>query len=385
MGSPEITDAVNTAINKYKSVKPNVTIQLQVLQSDLNTVLKSKIAAGNVPDVFQTTNGPELAEYSSYSADISGMPAAQELLPSVKTSMTYNGQVQGLPLKVDYFGIIYNKKIFSDAGITELPQTLSALEADCQKIQAKGYTPFGNGYKEWWVFKHILQHFVAAASPSDVGGLVNKFNSGSTTFAANPVMLNYFKFIDLSVKYGAAKPLDSDYNAEVAAMGGGKVAMITGQGSWAEANIQKIDPNIQLAFMAYPVSEDASQANMVEGASQCLRFSKSSKNLTDAEDFYNWLFTSDYGKNTWFPTVAQLIPPTTSIPAPKGLNLPSSFTTLSTTDKVPALDSAVNYADDSFHQQLGSVMQAYIAKTKSQSECVTEIEKYWKQYGAAKS
>lgn len=30
-------------------------------------------------------------------------------------------------------------------------------------------------------------------------------------------------------------------------------------------------------------------------------------------------------------------------------------------------------------------MQAYIAKTKSQSECVTEIEKYWKQYGAAKS
>lgn len=384
MGSPEITDAVNTSIAEYKKVKPNVTIQLQVLQSDLNTVLKSKIASGDIPDVFQTTNGPELKEYSEYSADISNMPAVKALASNIKSSMSYNNQVQGLPLKVDEFGILYNKTMFANAGITSTPKTFSELEAACKKLQAKGYTPFANGYKEWWVFKHVMQHFVGAANPTDVPGTVDKFLKGTTTFSANPVMNNYFKFVDLSVKYGAAKPLDTDYNGEVTAIGGGKAAMVTGIGSFAEANILKIDPSIKLGIMAYPVSEDASQANLISGASQCLRFNKDSKSLTAAEDFYNWLFTSEYGKKTWFPKVAQLIAPTTDAVTPEGLSIPTDFAAQTTKDKVPLLDSAINYSDDSFHQKLGETMQAYIAKSKSQDQCITEIQKYWTQLGTPK-
>lgn len=383
MGSPEITDAVNTAIKEYKKVKPNVTIQLQVLQADLPTVLKSKIASGDIPDVFQTTNGPELKQYAEYSADLTNTPAAKALTDSVRESMSYNKQVMGYPLKIDEFGILYNKDMFEKAGITKTPATLSELAAACDKLQAKGYTPFTNGYKEWWVFKHVIQHFVGAAAPNDVGGLVGKFLAGKTTFKDNPVMLNYFKFIDLSVKYGAAKPLDTDYNGEVSALGSGKVAMATGMGSFAEANIRKIDSNIKLGIMAYPVSEDASQANLIAGAGQCLRLSKTSKVLNETKDFFTWLFTSDYGKNTWFPKVAQLIAPTTTAVTPEGLTIPTDFKTLTTTDKVPNLDAAINYSQDSFHQKLGEIMQAYIAKSKTQDQCITEIQSDWVKYGSA--
>ena len=384
MGSPEITDAVNAMIKQYKTVAPNVTIQLQVLQSDLNTVLKSKIASGDVPDVFQTTNGPELKEYAEYSADLTSTPAAQALLDSIRTSMTYNNQVMGLPLKIDEFGILYNKTMFASAGITDTPKTLTELTAACEKLKAKGYTPFTNGYKEWWVYKHIIQHFVGASSPSDVGGLVSKFLAGTTTFSANPVMMNYFKFIDTTVKYGASKPLDTDYNGEVSALGSGKVAMATGIGSFAEANILKIDPSIKIGIMPYPVSEDASQANLIAGASQCLRLCKTSKVLNESEALFNWLFTSDYGKNTWFPKVAQLIAPIKNAVNPSGITIPVDFTALTTTGKVPSLDSAINYSDDSFHQKLGETMQAYVAKSKTQDQCITDIQKAWVQYGTPK-
>lgn len=385
MGSPEITDAVNTAIKEYKTVAPNVTIQLQVLQSDLNTVLKTKIASGDVPDIFQTTNGPELKEYAEYSADLTNTPAAQALNSTIKQSMSYNNQVMGLPLKIDQFGILYNKTLFANAGITTTPKTLSELTADCEKLKTKGYTPFTNGYKEWWVFKHVMQHYIGASSPNDVGGLVSKFLAGSTTFKDNPVMLNYFKFIDTSVKYGAAKPLSIDYNGEVAAMATEKTAMATGIGGFAEANIEKIDSNIKLGIMPYPVSEDASQANVIAGAGQCLRVNKNSKVLKETEAFFNWLYTSDYGKNTWFPKVAQLVAPTTDAVSPAGLSIPGEFTTLVNTDKVPCLDSAINYSDDSYHQKLGEIMQAYVAKSKTQDQCITEIQKAWVQLGTPKS
>lgn len=51
--SPEYTDAFNAYIAEYKKVKPNVTINLEIMQADYNTVLKSKIAVnatGCVPD-----------------------------------------------------------------------------------------------------------------------------------------------------------------------------------------------------------------------------------------------------------------------------------------------------------------------------------------------
>ena len=32
-----------------------------------------------------------------------------------------------------------------------------------RKIKAAGYTPFSTGFAEWWVFKHVFQHFLDAA------------------------------------------------------------------------------------------------------------------------------------------------------------------------------------------------------------------------------
>lgn len=380
VNSPEYADAMNAYIAEYKNVKPNVTINLETIQSDYPTMLKAKINSGDMPDVFASTAGGEIKAYAEYSADLTDQPLAKAMTDEVRANMSYDGRVYGFPIKANTFGMIYNKEIFEKNGIT-VPRTLTELSAACEKLKAAGVQPFTTGYKEWWVFKHAFMHFFDAAQPNDVGGLVNKFIAGEAKFkdylAIND---NFFKFVDISVQYGDAKPLETDLSAEIAAFATGKAAMIVGQGPWVEADIVKINPDIKIGFTGYPTTEDPKDAFLTAGADQATRIYKDSKVLQDVLDLYNWLFTSDYGKK-WFSEVAKVIPPIKEAPMPD-MQITNELKTYLASNK--AGDLYINYSLDSFHQKFGEIMQGYIAKTYTKDKAIQEIETVWPQLGAAK-
>ena len=47
---PEYTDAYHDLIDHYTEEHPNVSIELEVLQNDYQTVLRSRLNSGEVPD-----------------------------------------------------------------------------------------------------------------------------------------------------------------------------------------------------------------------------------------------------------------------------------------------------------------------------------------------
>lgn len=184
-----------------------------------------------------------------------------------------------------------------------------------RKISAKGYQPFTTGFNEWWVFKHIWQHFLDAAA-KDAGlstsDLIAKFEKGEAKVSDYPELYNnYFDFIDLAVKYGDEKPLETALDGEESAFGTGKAAMVLGQGAWIEADCLSINPDLNIGFNGYPVTEDASQCQVISGSDQALHVNKDSKVLQQTLDFLNWWYTSDYGKS-WFTDVAGVVPPVES-------------------------------------------------------------------------
>ncbi|MBB6670041.1 ABC transporter substrate-binding protein [Cohnella nanjingensis] len=379
IASPEYTDAFNAFVKEYKEVKPNVTIELQVTQADYPTLLKTKIASGDLPDVFQTTAGGELEQYAEYSADLTNEPLAGVLSDSAKKNMTMDGKLLGIPFKINLFSLIYNKQLFADAGITEAPKTTAQLEDAIAKLEAKGITPFANGYKEWWVQKHIFQHFLDAESDNPQQ-LVNDFIAGKTTFKDHPILMKYFDFVDMTVAHGLPKQLEKDFAAETSDFASGKTAIMTGQGAWAEEGIVKINPEIQLGIMGYPINDDPSKSMIITGADAGFRINKDSEVLQETKDFFNWLYTSDYGK-TWFPDIAKIISPIKDGTMPN-LQMPSAMGELLKTEK--AGESSVIYSLDSFHQKFGEIMQGYISKNKTRDQAIEEIQKAWIQLGAAK-
>ncbi|QYK69982.1 extracellular solute-binding protein [Paenibacillus sp. S02] len=382
--SPEYTDAFNAYIEEYKKVKPNVKINLEIMQADYNTILKSKIASGSTPDVFQTTAGGDIDTYADYSADLTNEPLAAAMTDAVRANMSSSdGKVLGFPVKGNLFTLIYNKDLLTKAGVTSPPKTIAEMQDAVTKLEAKGITPFANAYKEWWVWKHIFQHYVDAAA-QDAGvepkQLVSDFIAGKAKIKDYPVLYNnFFSFIDLTVKHGTDKPLERDSNAEVSDFASGKAAFMTGKGAWDEEAIKKINPDLKIGIMGYPVSDKADQSVIITGADQALRINKDSEVSKETIEFFNWLYTSEYGKN-WFSQVAKVIPPIKDAPLPD-LEMPKEMESILKTSK--SGDLSVNYSLDTFHQKFGELMQAYISGNMNKDQAVAEIEKAWVQLGSA--
>lgn len=380
ISQPEYADAINELIEAYKEVAPDVTINYETTQNDYPTLLKAKLNSGEVPDIFSSTSGKEIDVYKEWSYDLTGQPLTETMLPSVASAMKSpedgNG-VYGLAIKGNYFGIVYNKAIFEECGITEFPKTTEELKAACEKISEAGYKPFTTGFSEWWVFKHVWQHFLAAAAGDagvEVSDLVASFEKGEAKVADYPALYNnFFDFIDLAVQYGDDKPLETALENELAAFGSGEAAMVLGQGAWIEADSLAIDPDLQIGFNGYPVSDKADQCKIISGSDQALHVYNESEALQTTLDFVNWWYTSDYGIN-WFTDVAGVVPPVQT----EG---ESSFEIIKQGSELEASEGSaalgICYSTDSWHQVFGELIQSYITGSADKDATCAAIEEQW--------
>ena len=365
ISSPEYADAINELIDAYKEVAPDVTINYETTQNDYPTLLKAKLNSGEVPDIFSSTSGKEIDVYREWSYDLADQPLAETMLPSVASAMQSTeegGGIYGLAIKGNYFGIVYNKAILEECGITEFPQTIDEMTAACEKISEAGYKPFTTGFSEWWVFKHIWQHYLAAAAENagtTVAELVAAFEKGEAKVADYPELYdNFFNFIDLAVQY---------------AYGSGEAAMVLGQGAWIEADSLAIDPELQVGFNGYPVTNDAAQCQIISGSDQALHVYNESEALQATLDFVNWWYTSDYGID-WFTNVAGVVPPVATTEE-------STFEVIKQGSALEAEKGAaplgICYSTDSWHQVFGELMQSYIAGTADKDATCAAIEEQW--------
>ncbi len=380
INSPEYADAINELIDAYKEVAPDVTINYETTQNDYPTMLKAKLNSGDVPDIFASTSGKEIDVYKEWSYNMENEPLAETMDPAVAEMMKSpedGSGLYGIAIKGNFFGLIYNEDIFAECGITQFPSTLSEMEAACEKISAAGYRPFSTGFGEWWVFKHIWQHYLDAAAENagmDAASLVAAFEKGEAKISDYPELYdNFFRMIDLAVKYGDAKPLETGLENEEAAFANQEAAMMLGQGAWVEADILAINPDVKIGFNGYPVSEDASQCQVISGSDQSLHVYKDSASLQATMDFVNWWYTSDYGK-AWFVDVAGVVPPVIS----EG---ESEFAVINQGNALAAANGTASlsicYSTDSWNQTLGELIQAYIAGTADKDATCAAIEEQW--------
>ncbi|NLL78218.1 MAG: extracellular solute-binding protein [Clostridiales bacterium] len=386
ISSPEYADAINELVEAYKEVAPNVTINYETTQNDYPTLLKAKLNSGEVPDIFSSTSGKEIDVYKEYSYDLTGQPLGETIQDSVAESMKSPSEgsgLYGIAIKGNYFGIVYNKAIFEECGITEFPSTVAEMEKACETISAKGYQPFTTGFSEWWVYKHVWQHYLDAAAANageDVAEVVTKFEKGEAKVSDYPELYNnFFNFIDLAVKYGDDKPLETALDGELSAFGTGKAAMVVGQGAWIEADALAIDPELQIGFNGYPVTDDPAACQVISGSDQSLHVAKDSKVLQQTLDFVNWWYTSDYGK-AWFNDVAGVVPPIKTTQE-------SEFEIIKQGDALAAsvgtAPLAICYSTDSWHQTFGEIMQSYIAGSADKDATCAAIEAQWKEIEGA--
>ena len=139
--SAKYWDGIVTAFDKANpDIKVTVTsIPWTNFDQQVQTMIQNK----QYPDI---TEGDYFSNYAQdgllYSAsDVLSNPG--NLLPAFKNQGTYNGTQYGLPFTTSSRTLFYNKKLFSQAGITSAPATWADIQTDAAKIKKLGDVGFG--------------------------------------------------------------------------------------------------------------------------------------------------------------------------------------------------------------------------------------------------
>ena len=298
---------------------------------DYGAALKAKFNSGDKPDIFNNGGYSDLDLWMDQLEDLSDQPWVKDLVKGASEPMTKDGKLYGQPLNLEGYGFIYNKDLFTKAGITAPPKTLTQLEDAAKKLQAAGITPFENGYGEWWVLGNHFVNIPFAQQP-DPNAFIDALNKGTAKIPGNAIFNDWMKLFDLTLKYGNKNPLQTDYKTEVTDFALGKAAM-TQQGNWTQLDLTKTNPSINVGFLPMPINDDATANDKLPvGVPNNWVINKSSAVKAEAKSFLNWMVSSDTGKK-FITDEFKFIP---------------AFTTINADEKVlgPLAADIIKYAKD---------------------------------------
>ena len=232
-GDPGKTDFQSIA-DAYTAAHPNVTIAITVLENEaFKTKLATSIQPGQVPDLFQSWGGGIMAAQADAGAlkDITADIASWKdtINAGALSIYAYKGVQYGVPWDMGMIGVWYNKKLFSQAGVSAPPTTWEEYLAAIGKLKAAGITPLAIAGKDKWPSMHLWTYLVLRIGGGEnLAGMVESgnWNTDACTKAGEQVLaLNALDPYQAGFKA-------ADYNAEAAAVGNGKAAMEV-MGQWA--------------------------------------------------------------------------------------------------------------------------------------------------------
>jgi N,N'-diacetylchitobiose transport system substrate-binding protein len=143
----DLSDAAVKAINTEFTKATGAAVKVQIQEwDDINTKITTALAQQNPPDVLEigNTDVPLFAAAGGL-ADITSvqktMAQGQTWLPGLVGPATVGGRLYAAPLFAAERAVVYNKKIWSKAGITAPPATFAEFTADLDKIKAANPAP----------------------------------------------------------------------------------------------------------------------------------------------------------------------------------------------------------------------------------------------------
>jgi len=305
---------------RYSKENPEIDFEQEVLKADARyTVLKTRIASGNIPHLFMSVeSGPSMAQWKDGAVDLSDETWWDEILPAAYPLVTMDDKKIAFPFTANVWGLLYNKDVFQKAGITELPKTLAGLKDVAATLKSQGITPFGEGFKDSWVtyqlfrmpFGHDLGDF------TDILARFEEYNAGEAKVSEDTWLPKLLDLMQVIKDNTQQNPFNTDFTMQIQMLANGEVGMIT-QGDWAEPPARQVNPDCNIGIMLMPFSEDPKDAKIfTQYVARTIFVGRNTDNIQGAKNFIEWMATSKWVKD-WYNKDLQNIAPIKGV-APEG-------------------------------------------------------------------
>jgi multiple sugar transport system substrate-binding protein len=285
-------------VSEYEQQNPGDKVSSLYVDND-NTLQKvtTAVRGGSPPDIAYL--------YGSWAPNVATIPQVVDLTQVVKRAgvnwndfyvgerkvATVTGKVIGIPALVDNLAVVYNKKLFAQAGLQppSANWTWSDFVADAQKLTNASKKQYGTAYVTPGT-EDTVWHWEALLW--EAGGQL--LNSGNTKAAFNSkaglASLNTLKTLAAS-KSVYFDPTDQAYEN---VFNSGKIGMLV-TGPWDLSTFPNVKYGVQV-MPSYPGTSGGHQT--ISGPDNWVVFNNGSAKTAAAEKFLLWL-TAPAQVKTW--------------------------------------------------------------------------------------
>jgi raffinose/stachyose/melibiose transport system substrate-binding protein len=164
----------------------------------------------------------------------------------------YDGKKYNAPLTGNApNGIIYSKKAYADAGITELPKTYDEFIAIQDKLLDSGISPIVAGGKDIFHMGFWVNYFLINNVYKEDPDWNSKRTAKTASFTDAPMVQAISDYKELFTKYVDKGWLSTGDNQTASMLVTGKAAQLY-SGPWMFGQITEADPGFEYGFYALP-------------------------------------------------------------------------------------------------------------------------------------
>ena len=160
----DIPEKLNGYVEEFRKIYPNVEIEYELITDYAENAL---LRVGNNDWTIMGIPTVQKDELSKYFVPLGSLETLDTMY-NFMSSWSFDGTCYGIPSTGNANGVLYNKRIFAEAGVTELPKTpdefIAALKAVKEKTDA---IPLYTNYAAGWTMGAWDAYIGVAATGRD--------------------------------------------------------------------------------------------------------------------------------------------------------------------------------------------------------------------------
>jgi ABC-type glycerol-3-phosphate transport system substrate-binding protein len=290
------TDLIDTVykdyIAEFNKIYPNVKVEYEAMtnyEEDITIRLTTE-DWGDICMIPKTVATADLGKY------FVSFGSVEELEPTYNfvTEKASSGQVYGMPWACTAQGVVYNKKVFEEAGVTKIPTTPEEFLEAMQKIKDNtDAIPYYTNYAAGWPLS-AWEDYAFGGATGDADYRNNVLPREENPFVAGKSHYTVYKLMyDLANK-GLIEddPTTTDWEACKGMLGRGEIGAMA-LGSWSVVQMQdQADNPDDIGYMPFPITVNGKQY-ATAAADYCfgINAKSSEDDILASKAYINWLIT----------------------------------------------------------------------------------------------
>lgn len=257
------TDIVDTVYKGYAEqfmeLYPNITVEYEGI-TDYEESLTLRLTTGDWGDICFIPTGVNRNELSTYFIPLGDYDTLDPVYNFVQDK-AYDGLVYGIANGGTASGVVYNKRVWEEAGITELPTTPDEFLEDLQTIKDNtDAVPLYTNFSAGWPMG-AWDAYIGVAATGDADFMNNTIVHTKDPFTkrddmTGPYAVYYTLYESVARGLVEEDPASSDWESSKNKMNTGEIATMV-LGSWAVQQCKDAGENPDdVGYMPFPITVD---------------------------------------------------------------------------------------------------------------------------------